>query len=420
MVNSARKYVVVFTLLIIAALLFIQVRWIVHSVRFQKKVFQKTVTLALNQTIAHLTRNEGICSKMQECIAFDSARFETQLTSAGVWDKIHEAIDEELQTYDINLEYGLYIIKKGTDTLRTIEKEIREGVYYSQCLKDIIETSDYELVVRFPNRSGFFFEKSGLMFISSVALILLIILSIGYLLSLYQKELRLADNTRELINNISHEFKTPISTIALAANMIRKKRFNSDEKLQEYSILISKENKKLQRQVESLLHLAAIERDEFDYNKEKADAHELIDDAVSTIEMFLWERGGTIQKKYEASMSEIFADKLHMSNAIVNLLSNAINYSEGEPEIYVRTFNSGNVVLIQVEDKGMGIPAKYQKYIFQKYYRVPAGDVHNIKGFGIGLSYVRKVLEAHDGEVSVESETGKGSIFTLKIPVYNG
>jgi two-component system, OmpR family, phosphate regulon sensor histidine kinase PhoR len=420
MVHSTRKYITGFTLVFIFALLFIQVRWIIHSKRFQEKVFQKTVTLALNQTISNLTENKRICSMMKECVACDSVRLQTQLTSAGVWEKIHEAIDTELKSYDINLEYDLYIVKKGADTLKTIEKEIRKGIYYSQCLKNIIQTTDYELVIRFPSRSKFFLEKTGLMFISSVVLILLIILSIGYLLSLYQKELRLAENTKELINNISHEFKTPISSIGLAANMIRKNRFDSEEKLHEYATLIFKENKKLQHQVESLLHLAAIERDEFDYNREKIDVHVLIEEAISTIEMFLWEKEGSVKKTFSAANPIILADKLHVVNAIVNLLSNAIKYSPDKPEVTITTNNSGQNIIIKIEDNGMGIPSKYVKFIFQKYYRVPTGDVHNIKGFGIGLSYVKKVVEAHDGEVTVESNFGEGSIFTMILPVQNG
>ena len=420
MIKVIRKYIVVFTLVFIFALLIIQIRWIVHSIRFEEKVFKKTVTLALNQTVSNLTSNKKICSAMKECISRDSIRLVSQLTSAGIWEKIHDAIDNELKSYDINLDYDLYIVKKGNENLKTRDQEVRQGVYYSQCLQGMIQTADYELVVRFPGRTRFFTQSTGLMFLSSVALIMLIILSIGFLLRMYQRELRLAENTKELINNISHEFKTPISSIALAANMIRKKRFDNDDKLQEYAALIFKENRKLQRQVESLLHLAAIERDEFDYNKEKINIHDVVEEAISSVEVFLWEQGGTIKKSLEGDHPEIFADRLHVANAIVNLLSNAIKYSVNEPVITVRTNNSGNHVRIEVEDEGIGIPSKYLKFIFQKYYRVPTGDIHNIKGFGIGLSYVKKVMEAHGGEVLVESVYEKGSIFTLIFPEYHG
>ncbi|NQU84560.1 MAG: HAMP domain-containing histidine kinase [Mariniphaga sp.] len=420
MINALRKYIVGFTLVLIFTLLFIQVRWIIHSIQFQEKVFQKTVTLALNQTISNLTTDTKICSVMKECISKDSLALEKQLTSAGVWEQIHEAIDSELATYDINLEYDVYIVKKGEDSLKTREKEIRKGIYYSQCLKDIVQTSDYELVVRFPSRTDFFLEKTGLLFISSVILIMLIIISIVFILSLYQRELKLTENTKELINNISHEFKTPISSISLASNLIKKKRYDSDEKLQDYAGLIYKENKKLQRMVESLLHLAAIEHDEFEYNKENLDVNAIIEEAITTMEIFLWETGGAVNTQLSALNTNIFADKLHVLNAIINILSNAIKYSSNSPEIEIRTKNDGENIVIDIEDKGMGIPSKYLKFIFQKYYRVPTGDVHDIKGFGIGLSYVKKVMEAHNGEVHAESVYEKGSIFTLIFPLNNG
>jgi len=420
MINALRKYIVGFTLVLIFTLLFIQVRWIIHSIQFQEKVFQKTVTLALNQTISNLTTDTKICSVMKECISKDSLALEKQLTSAGVWEQIHEAIDSELATYDINLEYDVYIVKKGEDSLKTREKEIRKGIYYSQCLKDIVQTSDYELVVRFPSRTDFFLEKTGLLFISSVILIMLIIISIVFILSLYQRELKLTENTKELINNISHEFKTPISSISLASNLIKKKRYDSDEKLQDYAGLIYKENKKLQRMVESLLNLAAIEHDEFEYNKENLDVNAIIEEAITTMEIFLWETGGAVNTQLSALNTNIFADKLHVLNAIINILSNAIKYSSNSPEIEIRTKNDGENIVIDIEDKGMGIPSKYLKFIFQKYYRVPTGDVHDIKGFGIGLSYVKKVMEAHNGEVHAESVYEKGSIFTLIFPLNNG
>ena len=269
----------------------------------------------------------------------------------------------------------------------------------------------------FPSRTKFFLEKTGLMFLSSVILIFLLIISISYLLRLYQQELRIAEHTKELLNNVSHEFKTPLTSIALASNMIRKKRYTDQIKLNNYADLIFKENKKLQHLVESLLHLAAIERNEFDYAKEKLNLNDIILDGVSTVEMILHEAGGTIKTKLETSNLEIIADKLHLTNVVVNLVSNAIKYSQKSPDIEIYTKISGEKVHIIVKDNGIGIPLKYQKLIFQNYYRVPIGVVHNSKGFGIGLAYVKKVVEAHQGSVAVESKVDQGSVFTIKLPL---
>lgn len=412
-----RKYILGVTLVILFTLLATQVRWIVYSIKFQEKVFQKSVTLALNQTISNLTENKPLCSMMKACVAFDTVKLETQLTSAGVWGKIHEAIDEELVSYDINLDYDLFILKTGSEEHVAIEKELDKGSYYSRCMGMMIGQAGYQLVVKFPSRTKYFLQKSGLLFLASILLIFLLILALWYLLTLYKKELRIAEHTKELLNNVSHEFKTPISSIALASNMIRKKRYANEEKLGNYADLISKENKKLQHLVESLLHLAAIERDEFDYEKEKLNVEDIIKEGVSTFEMIIQEQNGNISIRHEASQTAILADKLHLTNVLVNLISNSIKYSKQSPEILIQTKNSNNNILILVSDKGIGIPLKYQRYIFNKYYRVPTGDVHNAKGFGIGLAYVKKVVDAHEGMVTVESIVDGGSTFTITLPL---
>lgn len=413
-----RKYILGFTLFIIFALLLTQIRWIVYSIKFQEKVFQKSVTLALNQTVTNLIENKPICFMMQQCAACDTVKLEVQLTSTGVWEKIHDAINEELKSYEIDLEYDMFIVESDSDSLKSIQQDIKNGKYYSQCLHEIMGQEGYELVVRFPSRTNFFLAKTGLMFLASVLLIFLLMLSMSYLLQLYRRELRIAEHTKELLNNVSHEFKTPLSSIALASNMIRKKRYTDEEKLNNYADLIFKENKKLQHLVESLLHLAAIERNEFDYAKEKLNLHDVINDSISTVEMILAENSGSVKISLEALNSEIIADKLHITNVMVNLLSNAIKYSKEAPLIEITTRNFEGKVCVEVKDNGIGIPLKYQKFIFRKYYRIPTGDVHNIKGFGIGLAYVKKVVEAHNGSVLVESELNTGSAFTIMLPYY--
>ena len=175
----------------------------------------------------------------------------------------------------------------------------------------------------------------------------------------------------------------------------------------------------MQRQVENLLDLAAIEWDEFEYQRVLVGLNELTNDAAQTIHLLVEEKGGKLNMELFAENDNIIADKMHITNAIVNLLTNAVKYSNGIPEITIRTYNIGLNIVIEVKDNGMGIPGKYHRYIFDKYFRVPTGDVHNIKGFGIGLSYVKSVVEAHNGKVHVESEPGKGSIFTVSFPIEN-
>ncbi|MDX8338658.1 HAMP domain-containing sensor histidine kinase [Draconibacterium sp. IB214405] len=412
-----RKYSFLLAMLIILALLATQIKWIVYSIRFQDKVFQKSVELALGETMSTLTADKPLCNKVKECLECDSVRLKTQLTTSGVWQKIHDAIEDELRSYDIDLEYEMYILENDSEELKTLEADSK-GLYYSRCMGGIIGYSRYQLIVEFPSRTRFFFATAGYMFVGSVVLILFLILSLFYLARIYNRELRIAKHTKELLNNVSHEFKTPLSSIALASNMIRKKRYGTDDKkLGNYAELIFKENRKLQNLVESLLRLEAVERNEFDYNKESTSIEEVIQEAASTCEMLLEEKFGRIKYDFNSDGAQVFVDKLHFVNVFVNLLSNAIKYSKRHPNIDILTRVENENLVIQVKDNGIGIPAKFQKYIFDKYYRVPTGDVHDAKGFGIGLAYVKQIVEAHEGAIYVESTSDEGTVFCIQLPL---
>ena len=418
MKNSLRKYLVWITLIFLVVLMFFQVRWIIYSIRFQEKVFQNSVNLALDKTIAGLNNDQFVCNLMRDCMKCDTTNLDDQLLSHGIWDKIHASIDAELAVYDINLDYDLFVTKDNLDTLASgYYGNIHRAVYYTQSLREVMQANGYELVIRLPGKAHFLPSEAYTMLGSSILLILLIFISIMQIVRLYRNELQLVANIKELINNVTHEFKTPMSSIALAANLLRKGRFNDQpDKLQEYAGLIFKENQKLQRQVEGLLDLAAIEWDEFEYQKVLVGLNELAVEAANTIHLLVEEREGTLKVELNAEDDNILADKMHITNAIVNLLTNAVKYSPGAPHIVLRTCNRGKEVIFEVQDHGIGIPHRFQKFIFDKYYRVPTGDIHNIKGFGIGLSYVKSVVEAHKGKVMVASDPGKGSTFTVAMP----
>nr|WP_319270106.1 HAMP domain-containing sensor histidine kinase [uncultured Draconibacterium sp.] len=412
-----RKYAFLLALLIILALLATQIKWIVYSIRFQDKVFEKSVELALTETMTNLTADKPLCNKVKACVECDSIRLKAQLTSTGVWQEIHDAIKSELKSYDIDLEFEMYVLENGSEELRKLEAEFDKGLFYSRCMGGILGQTGYQLVVEFPSRTRFFFATAGYMFVGSVVLILLLIISLFYLLRIYNREIRIAKHTKELLNNVSHEFKTPLSSIALASNMIRKKRYGTDdEKLGNYAELISKENRKLQNLVESLLRLEAVERNEFDYNKENTSIEDVIKEATSTCEMLLEEKYGRIRYDFKTEGEQVYIDRLHFVNVFVNLLSNAIKYSQRAPNIDIVTRIENDNLVISVKDNGIGIPVKFQKYIFDKYYRVPTGDVHNAKGFGIGLAYVKQIVEAHNGTIAVKSIVGEGTVFELELP----
>ncbi len=414
-----RKYIVWGTLVMLALLLFFQVKWIMYSVEFQEKVFRNSVDLALDKTIANLNSDRMVCEAMRECMGCDSLKMDSHMMSRGIWSQIHSTIDAELAVFDIDLDYDIFITRNKKDTLHSgpVRLMTGRGTCYTQSLRELLQTSGYELVVNFPDKTRFLLNKAGMMLFSSVILVLLIIFSIFQMVRLYRNELRLSENIRELINNITHEFKTPITSISLAANLIRKGRTGDNpEKQKEYGDLIYRENLKLQRQVETLLDMAALEREEFDYYMNPERLKDLVTEAVESIQLLLEDKQGTIFLQLDERDDTIMADRQHLTNVFVNLLTNSLKYSENKPEIQIRSHILKTEIVVEFSDNGIGIPGKYQKYIFDKYFRVPTGDVHDNNGFGIGLSYVKRVVTAHHGKVAVSSEPGKGSIFTVVLP----
>jgi two-component system, OmpR family, phosphate regulon sensor histidine kinase PhoR len=413
-----RKYLVPAILILLFCLFFIQVRWINYTIRTQEQIFRRSVNLALSQTITSLNENRNICSMMKECVACDTLESDLRVFSSGIWDQIQKTIDAELKSYSITLKYDLFIIKDNKDTIRRGILDVAIGskkVCYTQSLGDVLQKAGYELVVRFPGKSRLFFRNTGLMFLSSVFIIILIVLAVIYIMRLYKGQLQLAENIKELINNMSHEFKTPLSSIALAASLIKKG--NNNGKINEYAQLIQDENKKLLQQVEGLLDLSAIERNDLLFRKKIVEVNDLIGEAVSGARLLVQEKEGTLIFKPDIQKIEVEVDRLHMVNVFLNLLSNSVKYSVEKPEIIITAELQTNDVLIHFTDNGIGIPLKYQKFIFDKYFRVPTGYVHDIKGFGIGLSYVKMVVEAHHGEVKVVSVPDKGSTFTVRLPL---
>ena len=222
----------------------------------------------------------------------------------------------------------------------------------------------------------------------------------------------------DLINNMTHEFKTPISTIALACEALRDRDIQKSEDMyNSYISVISEENKRLGGMAEQILQQAVFSQGKMKLKKELLDMHQIVEDAVNRKLLEVQSKEGTITVTENARKSMVTGDKIHLTNAVINLLDNAIKYTLDIPKIVVNTINKGDKILIRVSDNGIGISKSNQKKIFEKLYRVHTGNVHDFKGFGLGLNYVKVITELHGGTVTVDSEPGKGSTFTIGLPI---
>ncbi len=275
----------------------------------------------------------------------------------------------------------------------------------------------HRLAVLLPERDSIIFESMALTLASSLGFLLVIILSFAFTVFALVKQKKISDVKTDFINNMTHEFKTPIATISLASEALKDRVVASDrQRLQRFVEVIFDENKRLERQVERVLHAAVLDRGDLALNKTAVDAHLVIRRAVATVALHIEKRQGTLHCDLQARDSTIEADEVHLANLINNLLDNAEKYSPQRPVIRLATRSSDRGLFIEVSDRGIGMSGEAQRRIFDKFYRISTGNVHDVKGFGLGLSYVKAIVDAHGGQISVRSEPGSGSTFEVFFP----
>jgi two-component system phosphate regulon sensor histidine kinase PhoR len=251
------------------------------------------------------------------------------------------------------------------------------------------------------------------------SLLFSIIILATFALSLFFiiRQKKISEMKSDFLNNMTHEFKTPIATISLAADTITNPKVISDEKsIRHFIGMIKKENSRMNKKVETILQIASLDKKEISFSFEQVSLHSVIERAADTIEIQVHQKNGKIKLNLNAEEPVIYGDKEHLINLVNNLLDNALKYSPENPDITVETRNNGRGVILSVEDRGIGMSKSVQSKIFERFYRQSSGNVHDVKGFGLGLNYVRAIIEAHKGNVTVTSEPGKGSRFDIFLP----
>jgi two-component system phosphate regulon sensor histidine kinase PhoR len=282
-----------------------------------------------------------------------------------------------------------------------------------QTLKDFQSDGHY-FGVLFPNKTAFILLQLDFWMYSSIV-ILLIIIFFSYTIFVMLRQKKLTDIRTDFVNNMTHELKTPISTIGLSAEAISQPTVQEDRgRLNQYINIIKSENGRLKTQVERVLQIASLTPKKVQLRNDRMDIHELLKTASDTFQVQASDKDGKLTFTPGAAHHWVKGDVVHITNVIHNLLDNAIKYAENNPVVTVRTYNDHDKnLLVEVADNGVGISRQHQKMIFEKFYRVPTGDLHSVRGFGLGLFYVKTVLKAHKANIKVHSEPGKGSTFTL-------
>ncbi len=295
---------------------------------------------------------------------------------------------------------------------------IGANIHRKKLFNDAVYAQNGELILHFPEQDKYILRSSAMMLGSSILFNLIIILTFAYTIHTILRQKKLSEMKTDFINNMTHELKTPISTIKLATEILTDKSLSKTEsRIDRYANIIHEENERLESHVEKVLQYARIEKDTLKINMESVDMHKIIQEAIQKIGLQAIKKGGMINCTLDAKTSVVEGDQLHLTNVVYNLLDNANKYSEGAPQITVTTLTTPKGLLVAVKDQGIGMTKETLKRIFDKFYRVPTGNIHNVKGFGLGLSYVKNMVEAHGGEVTARSRINKGSTIEFSLPV---
>lgn len=345
------------------------------------------------------------------------------------WEKTMEldnreiafALERSFQYSGISIPFEFAVIKNGEVTggpfKKVVNNDFLKSKYVVQLFQDNLIRQDLNLSVVFPGRRNYVLGSMMWIFIGSLFFSLIILATFAFSLYYIVSQKKMSEMKSDFINNMTHEFKTPIATISLAADTITNPKIINDEyRIRQFISMIKKENSRMNKKVETILQIASLDKKEIDFKFDKVSINNIIERAVDSIEILVQQREGSIKMSLNAEKPFVFGDPDHLYNLVNNLLDNAIKYSPEKPEVTVETKNNDSGVLIIVTDKGIGMSKSVQNKVFERFYRQTSGNVHNVKGFGLGLNYVKSIVDAHKGTVSVSSEQGKGSRFEVFIP----
>lgn len=398
-------------------------------------------TLEANNIMGPLLSEESTVTEDVEKLKMELMKQRTEmvndlfeeLISINVYKNYKPRIDTSLLDSLLKNEFRVqgittpYLFKVSVDETKTVNdfREAMEECDTTGCYFKVNLAPNNTFIkptflsVYFPKQQRYIYKTMWVMLSVSGIIILLLSYSFYYTINTIQKQKKISVIKNDFISNMTHEFKTPISTISLASEFLGDESIiKTPDKVGRYVKMIRDENKRLSVLVESILQTAILDKGDFKLKISEIDLHDIINQAIQNIQLQVEQRKGTIIPKFFATNSKIFADKVHITNIVFNLMDNAIKYSKEIPEITVTTENRFDGIVFSVKDTGIGISRENLKKVFEQFYRIPTGNIHNIKGFGLGLSYVKAIVMKHGGDITIESELNKGSTFTVFLP-YN-
>lgn len=325
-----------------------------------------------------------------------------------------------LRQYGIESDYQFQVVREEADSLKVVFGMLKPASQYYEARlfpNDLFNLNE-RLMIQFPQQRWHTYTQLWSMLAVSLGLILVLFLVFFVTIHVLLKQKKISEMKSDFINNMTHEFKTPLATISLAADALANPKVMQNEGLiNKYLGIIKTENKRMNVHVEQLLQTAQLERQELKLNFSSLLLPAILEHALDLMEMQLSDRGAQLSFDCQDKYILLMGDETHLTNVFTNLIDNALKYSQGTPIIAIKCKKLGQRIQIQISDRGIGMQRETRQHVFEKFYRLPTGNVHNVKGFGLGLSYVKAIVDAHQGQITVESEWGQGSTFTILLPL---
>ncbi|GAF01681.1 sensor histidine kinase [Saccharicrinis fermentans] len=399
------------TFSLLLCLIVIQFLFLAKSAKLEEKHFNHRVILALREARNEIAREANACNHMHNYVCGNQCTSAQQHINFQIADSI---IKSNLAIHKIELDYTFEFINEQKEAPKK-----QHSTCYEQSLNGLLAQNGIKLIIVFPEHKQFLLAQVGIIFYVSIGAIIFVMISYVITSRLFRKEKRILNNTKDFIDNMVHEFQTPIANIKLASNLIQKNTNNgiSSKKISHYTSLIQNENTKMESQVKDILSVAAMTTSKTPMRN--VNMHQVIEQSLLLYKDSIHELGGRFDIKLNADKYVIKGELPYISHAIINLIDNALKYTPSHPIISIKTYNEKNKFYLSITDNGIGIaPDNYQS-IFEKYYRVSNGNIHNTKGFGLGLDFVKNVVENHHGSISLDSKLDKGSTFTLSFKYTN-
>ncbi len=419
MQDAIVKRVFIFGAIAIIGIFLIQVYWGLNTYQQKESEFHQTVHIALNRVAKNIANSQNSQLPINNLVKKVSSNYYVVNTNSIInASELEFYLQKEF--YDLNLHLDFEYAIHDCDT-----NEMLYGNFckFEEKLIDNTELGNlpkydefiYYFGVKFPSRNAYVMSSmtSALLLLG---VLLMTIIFFVYALYVILSQKRLSDMQKDFINNMTHEFKTPISTIKISSDVFLKDdKIIEDDRLNKYALIIKEQNERLNSQVEKVLQIAKLEKESFKLEKEALNIHDLLNNIVSGMEIKLSKKQGQIETSLDASNPLIRADKFHLANIIQNLIDNAIKYCNNQPNIQISTTEVDGKLSLKVEDNGIGIQKEYQNKVFEKFFRVPTGNVHNVKGFGLGLFYIKNICDAHGWKIQLDSEYNKGTQISIDI-----